>query len=150
MNIYDTALKRLASRSRTVKEMKEYLLDKGFDGEEIGQLVADFTEYGYLNDEEYCRQYFRYAFGKGKGTALVFRELEEKGVDTCIIEDVYEEEAFSLDEKALAMKEAEKVIRLAGEEPPYSEKLVARVARRLHSKGYGSDTVYRIVGELRK
>lgn len=156
MHINDAALRRLSSRSRTVKEMESYLAEKGYEEEEIRGVIADFCACGYLNDERYCREYFRYAFGRGKGKRKVFAELRQKGVGAEVIETAFEdfsfeEEAFC-DEKSRAREEAERVLRLAeiGEDEAVPEKIKARVARKLQSKGYGCDTIYSILGELNR
>ena len=52
MHINDVALRHLSSRSRTVREMKQHLADKGFPEEEISALIEDFCVYGYLDDEQ--------------------------------------------------------------------------------------------------
>ena len=78
-SISDAALRHLSARSRTVQELRQYLDGKGFDREEIDSLLARYLEYGYLDDSRYCREYFRYAFSRGKGRRRVFAELREKG-----------------------------------------------------------------------
>lgn len=156
IDIHDAALRHLSSRSRTVTEMKKYLSEKGFNIEEIGELIEEFSQYGYLDDERYCREYFRYAFGKGKGKRKVFYELREKGVDASVMEMAFEdylaEDGPDFDERGRALAEAQKVLRLAdideGEAVP--EKILARAARKLQSKGYSSDVIYSVLGELRK
>ena len=154
--IDDAALRYLSARSRTVFEMKKKLTEKGFGEEETAELIARFSEYGYLDDSAYCRAYFRYAFEKGKGKRKVFQELRQKGVDSLTIENAFEdylqEEENEYDERAMALAEAEKVLRIAGvsrdEEIP--EKILGRIARRLGSKGYGGETIYGVIGELRR
>ncbi|MEY8367517.1 regulatory protein RecX [Anaerovoracaceae bacterium 42-11] len=156
VSIDNAALRYLSARSRTVFEMKKKLAEKGFAEEEIEALVARFLSYGYLNDEKYCTAYFRYAFGKGKGRRKVFQELRQKGVDSLTIENAFEdylqEEETEYDERVMALAEAEKVLRTAGvsrdEEIP--EKILGRVARRLAGKGYGGETIYSVIGELRR
>lgn len=156
MHINDVALRHLSGRSRTVREMKQHLEDKGFPEEEISVLIEEFCAYGYLDDEQYCRAYFRYAFGKGKGCKKVFAELGEKGVDSqlirCVYEDFSQEEEDLCDEKARARAEAQKVLRLAdiSAEEVVPEKIRGRIARKLQRKGYGSQTIYTILGELQK
>ena len=159
MEIRDAAAKYLAHRSRTVKEMKRHLLGKGFrDCEELVEAVAaEFLACGYLDDEAYCRQYFDYAFGKGKGKRLVFAELKEKGVDEELIrfafEDWQAEEANGYDEKESAMEEARKVLLLADvdlDAGPIDERVAARIGRRLRTKGYGMDVISKVIGELRR
>ncbi len=154
--IDDAALRYLSARSRTVFEMKKKLTEKGFGEEETAELIARFSEYGYLDDSAYCRAYFRYAFEKGKGKRRVFQELRQKGVAAETIEfafaDYVAEEETAYDEREMARREVEKVLRAAGvsQEEPIPEKVLGRVARRLQSKGYSGDTIYSMIGELRR
>lgn len=151
-NIEETALVYLSSRSRTIYEMKRHLEAKGFSEEEIGTLAERYRQSGYLDDEEYCRQYIRCGMGKGKSRRRIIYELGEKGVEQSVAENVFEdfreEEPESYDEKSRAFSEAEKVIRAAGQ--PLTEKLLGRAARRLQYKGYGSDVIYSVLRELRE
>ena len=143
----------LARRSHTCAEMRRHLLQKGFDEEAVTAVINEFIEYGYLDDSRYCRQYFDYAFGKGKGKRLVFAELREKGVDGDTMRFAFEdwqadgEEEYK--EKEQAMAEASKVLRMADKEE-IDEKLLAKAARRLQSKGYSSDVIYSVIGALRR
>ena len=154
IDIRDVAAKYLAYRSHTTWEMRKHLAEKGFDGESIDEVIDDFQTYGYLDDEKYCRQYFEYAFSKGKGKRKVFQELREKGIDNDTIQFAFEDMEDSYDEKSRAREEASKVLRMADIDieagDTVSEKLIAKVARRLQSKGYGSDTIYSVIGELRR
>lgn len=161
LDIRDAAAKYLAFHSHTSMEMRKHLLQKGYEEEAVTEVVAEFKEYGYLDDSRYCMQYFDYAFGKGKGKRLVFAELKEKGVDSDIVQFAFEdweaEHGSDYDEKGRAREEASKVLRMAGVEfedfdeiRGVDEKLVAKVARRLQSKGYGSDVIYSVIGVLRR
>jgi regulatory protein len=80
MDIRDAAAKYLASRARSTGEMKTHLKSKGYEDGEIAAVIADFLDYGYLDDEDYCRQYIKYAFSKGKGPLRVKQELAKKGI----------------------------------------------------------------------
>lgn len=115
MNINEAALRHLANRSRTEGEMIKHLKSKGFDDEEIKETVEELKTFRYIDDSRYCEEYFRYAFGKGKGKRKVFAELREKGVNSQAIEIAFEdyEAEEGTDERARAMEEAEKVLRLA-------------------------------------
>jgi len=166
LDIRDVAAKYLAYRSHTTAEMRKFLQQKDFAQEEIEALILDFTEYGYLDDEKYCHQYFDYAFGKGKGKKVVFAELREKGVDSDVIQFAFEDREEEFDERGRAFEEAAKVLRAVGVEVEaenfvngeigeklterVDEKLIAKVGRRLQSKGYGTDIIYRVIGELRR
>lgn len=142
MDIRDTAAKYLAARMRTCREMSEHLIKKGYREEEIQEVIREFRDFHYLDDEEYCRQYINYACGKGKGSLRIRQELAEKGVDREIIgfalEDYYDRDA----EIDRALKQAEKTLsgRLV------DERMKGRLGRRLVSLGYSTDVVYKVIG----
>ena len=144
MDIRDTAAKYLASRARSTGEMKTYLKSKGYGEDEIAEVIAEFLDYGYLDDEDYCRQYIKYAFSKGKGPLRVKQELTEKGIsrDTIAfaLED-YEAEESDLDR---ALAQARKT---AGDRP-IDEKMKGRIGRRIVSLGYSTDIAYKVIGIL--
>ena len=142
MDIRDVAARHLASRMRTCKEMKSYLKKKDFAEEEIREVIAEFIDFRYLDDEEYCRQYINYASDKGKGAARIRQELAEKGVNREVIgfalEDYYDRDQ----ELERALYQARKTI--SGK--PVDEKMKGRVGRRLVSLGYSTDVVYKVIG----
>lgn len=143
MDIRDTALKYLTSRPRTCGEMRKHLREKGFEEEAIEEVIGRFQALHYLDDADYCRQYFDYAFGKGKGFFRVKRELEEKGVDREVIQIAFEDYEEEDSEFARASRQAEKIA--AGQEP--GQKLAGRIGRRLSALGYSSGVIYEIVGK---
>jgi regulatory protein len=144
MDIRDVAAKYLASRARSTGEMKTHRKSKGYGEDEIAEVIADFLDYRYLDDEDYCRQYIKYAFSKGKGPVRVKQELAEKGVsrDTIAfaLED-YEAEESDLDR---ALAQARKT---AGDRP-IDEKMKGRIGRRIVSLGYSTDIAYKVIGIL--
>ncbi len=144
MDIRDTAAKFLAYRARSTGEMKAHLKNKGYADEEIRQVISDFIDYGYLDDEDYCRQYIKYAFSKGKGPLRVKQELAEKGIERDIVlfalED-YEADETDLD-RALAQA------RKTADGKPMDDKMKGRIGRRLVSLGYSTDMVYKVIGIL--
>ena len=73
-----------------------------------------------------------------------FSEEETK----VLIEDYEPEDS----ETERARRETERVLRLAGIDggDPVPEKVRGRVARRLQAKGYSSDIIYSIIGELKR
>lgn len=151
MNIHDIAARRLSTGSRTCKELKDYLLKKDFTQEEIDKLILEFIDYGYLNDERYCHEYFSYAFGKGKSKSRAFYELRTKGIEQSVIDIAYEEYEGDTDERKRAMEECRKILKKCdvedGDKIP--EKVLGRIARNLNSKGYSADIIYSIIGEIR-
>lgn len=152
MDVRDAAARRLAGGSRTCKELKDYLLKKEFKEAEIDELIKDYIDYGYLDDERYCHEYFRYAFGKGKSKSRAFYDLRTKGISQSLIDIAYEEYEGDTDERGRAMEAAMKILSNAGIEDgdTVPEKILGRIGRNLSSKGYSSDIIYSIIGDLRR
>jgi len=142
MDIKDAAVKYLASRARSTGEMKAYLKGKGYSEDQIAEVIRDFMDYGYLDDEDYCRQYIKYAYSKGKGPLRIKQELAEKGIDRDTIDfalEDYESDESDLDRALIQARKSAggKII---------DEKTKGRIGRRLTSLGYSIDIVYKVIG----
>ena len=150
MNAKDRGLGYLAKRSRTEKEMCLYLEKGGFSEEEVHVALEYLTEMGYIDDDRYCREYYRYAAEKGKSLQLIEYELQSRGVEPYVIEDSFEamkeEENIDLqeEERKRACEVAEKMAKKDGGKD--ASKLPGRIGRRLKALGYDSDLIYGIVG----
>lgn len=141
MDALEKATSYLSRKPHTEKEVIDYLLRKGYEQEESDEAVRRLREYGYLDDLAYAKLYFEYGFEKGRGRERIVRELAGKGVAGDLIEQAYCELEDVPDERELARQIAEQVVLDAGKEPDemsYEEKqkLQARIARRLASRGF--------------
>lgn len=152
MNIKEAAVRYLEHRSRTCGEMKAHLAQKGFEEAEIQQTIDELKQLHYLDDFQYTIAYLNYGFSKGKGMKLIKYELYDKEVDSNTIEDAmgfYEEEyGVCLDELEIerALDQASKITE--GRQP--DDKMTAKIARRLSSKGYSTDVIYKVIGQIKK
>ncbi len=144
MNVYDIALRYLGSRARTCREMELHLKRKGFAEEEIAETITELEAHHYLSDFDYCREYFSYATGKGRGYQRIQGELEAKGVQSQIIRMAWEDYEPEYSELNRAKMQAEKIVE---GKFPVDEKLLAKLGRRLNTLGYSTDVIYQIVGE---
>lgn len=151
----EKATERAASyvniKPRTVHQTRKYLKEKGFDPEAIDHAISQLAEYRYLDDAQFAEMYFKYGFEKGRGVSRIKRELAEKGVSSDIIEQAYEELEDIPDQKEMAKEIAAAVIKDVDiSELDYDEKrkLQAKIGRRLMSRGFSSDVVYKVIGEI--
>lgn len=142
MDIKDTALKYLASRARTCREMEEHLQMKGFEQADIQDTIGRLKEMHYLDDMDYAIRYFEYAFGKGRGMLRAERELQGKGVSQETIQIAFEECEAEESELERAKKQAAKI----AEDREPDRKLMGKIGRRLTTLGYSSDVIYRVIG----
>ena len=144
----DAAADYLANRPRTVEEVRTKLKDKGYEQEEIESAIANLVEFKYLDDYSYCKMYFEYGYTRHRGGKRLIRELVEKGVNeqqakTALEDYVYE---MQVDE----YKDALEIARREAEDKIIDEKLIARIGRKLDSRGFKMDDIYKVMSEVRR
>ena len=152
----ERALKKLSTRERTEKEILDFLCGEGCTSVESKEIVAEFKEWGYLDDERYCRRYFEYGRSKGKAAARIIRELVQKGISADkardVLSDMNEESEDGKweDDRRVALSVGMKMaVNQADSGKPSDEKFLARVGRRLAGLGYDSGTCYYVIGKVR-
>jgi SOS response regulatory protein OraA/RecX len=160
----ETAYTYLASRMRTCAEVEKHLKDRGYAESEILDAINELIGMRYLDDYQYALRYYEYNREKRRGSGRAARELAEKGVDSETIRNAREDYLFSekVDEYEDALAAAEKELQLnAGGElmpggeadipaVPMDEKLAAKIARKLDSRGYERSDIFRVLEELRR
>lgn len=79
--IYDIALKYLNHHVMSIKGMKEYLLKKKYDLENINKVIDNLTSKGYLNDEYYTKCYIENQVNlSNDGPYKIIKHLEENDI----------------------------------------------------------------------
>ncbi|HHZ16990.1 MAG TPA: hypothetical protein GX395_05125 [Clostridia bacterium] len=120
-NPLSLALKKLAVRTVSKKEMDAYLAKHGFGPEERQQVLRQLTEWRYLDDQKLAQYWYDYYIKhKPMGYALLSRKLQEKGIPQDCLAGVladYDEAtesrlAESLAEKFLRRKSKSKLIKV--------------------------------------
>lgn len=143
----EVAASYLANRMRTVEEMRKHLEEKEFSGKEIDETLNDLIGLKYLDDYAYAVRYYEYNTSKHRGSYRAMRELEEKGVDKQTIKFALEDYLYEskVDEYELALELARKE-----EFTEVDDKLIAKVARKLETRGFKRDDIYRVLDEMRR
>jgi len=78
---YQTALRYLGLRMRSVKEMTDYLKKKGFASEELAGTIEKLKNDNLLNDENFARAYVRTKMRTTlNGPQILYQELQIKGI----------------------------------------------------------------------
>lgn len=140
-----SANRMLARRQHAVRELETKLMAR-FDREPVGRVIERLGELGYLNDEEFAREYARQRFGRSPRSSLsVIVELEGRGVDRDIagraVDGVLEDEGLS--DEALAESAARKKMAALG--PRSAGQLKAKVYAFLAARGFSRTVARRIV-----
>lgn len=154
--IKDAALTYLSYGMRTEKQMRLKLKEKGFDkaAEEciIDDVIDFLKEYSFINDEKYAISYIEYAISKGHGRIKIRNALRERGINVNVIEDAFYEYEKQNDMNCEAtMSEAERALNEAMKTVDghdIDDKLIAKVGRKLKSRGFESEAIYYAVGRI--
>ena len=93
----DYALKLIEFRDRTEKEIRDKLLEKGYDTNETEDEIEFLKNYGYINDLRYAKHFTADAINIKKwGKIRIRAELLKRGIDRetidNTIEDAFEED----------------------------------------------------------
>lgn len=80
----------LGKSDKTENDLRMKLKQGYYPDEIIDEVVRDFTDYGYLNDERFTENYVKYNISS-KSKNRIYKELIHKGVDKEIICHVFEE-----------------------------------------------------------
>lgn len=126
------ATEYLSKAYKTRKQVKDYLLKKGYSDDAVYYAVSRLTETGYINDSEYARRYFETA-SKNQGKKLSAYKLMAKGVRKDVIDEAYEKAAVPSKENAAAV--AEKYMR----NKEINKENLAKTYRYLIGRGFSYD-----------
>ncbi len=127
---FDMAVSYMEKYISTQKKVKDYLKSKGFDDETISETIKKLKEYGYINDENFAKNYFESLSGSF-GKRAIANKLLSKGVAKNIVEELIE----NVDEDSqlmLATKETEKFCKNRENSPKTAQKCLAHLVY----KGY--------------
>lgn len=131
------ACRVLACRRRTTRELNEKLEKQGFAAEVCRSVMDTLSQYGYIDDKAYARLWIEQRLYK-RGYPGLKRELLQKGIDNCIIDETIAEAGPEAEFKAaflLALKKAAQ----SGGGCPYS-----RLVRFLQNRGYSYESISRV------
>ncbi len=139
------ALTALGYRARTKYELRERLLQAGYAGETVGEVVMRLEELGYLDDEGFARDLV-HAEARKYGPRRIHRDLHRAGVDERVARKTVEEEFAGRSEYQTALQIARR--RYNTEED--SDAQARRVYGFLMRRGYSADVCAEVAREYRQ
>lgn len=86
--IHHNALNLLTRRDHSRLELKQKLLRKDYDPDDIDFILNRLTESDLLNDHRFAESYIRYRSSRGFGPTRIRMELQTKGVAESIIAEL--------------------------------------------------------------
>lgn len=151
MDGFKTAVKYLANRSHTAKEVEKYLLSKEIDEKEVKSAIKKLLELNYIDDHKYAVNYVRESYYKGKGKNRICLELYSKGVGKSDFNKalalLFREEGISFEYKE-EFERGEKLAKSMVDGKEINKRLLSKIARKLEAQGYDQDIIYNILGQF--
>lgn len=140
------ALRLLTIRTRTENEIRRRLLDRNFTSVCAEQTVEWLKALGYLDDRAYARDWIETrARSKPSGRRLIVWELQQKGVDQDVVNEVLAE--IDPDEE-LELARAAAQERLRRMADSNRERVRRRLVAHLYRRGFRQETAGKVVSEL--
>lgn len=136
------ALRLLAVRARSVKEIRTKLTDRGVDGPVLEKVIEKLLDLNYLDDSEFAGQWTRHlAFNLLYGNRRIEASLREKGIPEEIIRKAVSENRDELGEKAAIRRVLNKKIKGLNAQN-LDRKQMAKLARMLAGRGFSTSLIY--------
>lgn len=140
MSAKSVAVRLLSRREHSAFEIRDKLLKRDFDEQEITQAIVELQQGGWLSDERYTEAYIRMRQLKGFGPVRIAMELNQRGVKESIVDEylhVGDESWQQTLEQQYRKKYKNKSIE------DYNDK--AKRIRFLQYRGFSLDVIYQVV-----
>lgn len=146
-----SALRLLARRPRSERELRDRLKENEFDDATIGHVIAGLTEAGLVNDAEFARMYVRDALAlRPQGEIQLRQKLLLLGVARPLIDEVLRGILPGVDEEQMALTLACRYLAKSrsGTSPDDQHKRRQRVTAMLARRGYAWTVINRVLKSL--
>lgn len=137
----DRAVRLLAAKPRSVRELRERLLEKLWTNDEIVDgVIEKLKEYKYLDDEQYARDVAVSKLRqKPQGKRKLQMSMSQKKLDKDVVETAIAEAFDKIPESELIEKAIEKRLRLKGK--PETREDTKKFYDHLLRQGFGFDLI---------
>ncbi len=141
------ALKLLAKRQHTELELRDKLLQNGYDPEDISETIEHFRDLGYLDDYGYAQRFVESKRRTSKtGKGLLRSQLQAKGIPSEIAISAVNADHDEEDELNIALNLSEKKVfqwqKSGGADP---NKLIKQIYGHLKRKGFSDTIIVRVI-----
>jgi len=132
-----------AKSLKTKKQVKEYLIRRGYSEETVWYCVDKLKEYGYIDDKEYSKRFIE-STSKTQGKRLIEYKLMMKGVKKEDIEAAYS--SVDIDEEENAKTVAEKYLK----NKELTKENVYKAYKHLIGRGFGYEAAKSAVSHFKE
>lgn len=139
INLKDYSLYLLGKRDYGVKELETKLKLKGYDKDQISDLIKVYIEIGILNDNSLIERRIAYLVTKNKSRKQIEIFLLNKGFDKDLVKSSLSKYDFESVEDDILTKHIMKYLRASTPIPK------DKIIRRLQGKGFSYKSIIKII-----
>ena len=136
------AISYISKYQKTEKELKDYLIKKGFDEEIVLEVIKKLKEYSFVDDDIYAKNFIK-SKSKRSGKRKLSFELKKRGIDENLINENIKEYA---DDSETILPLCEKYLK----NKPRDYKTKQKAYRFLSSRGFVSEDIIRTLNKYFK
>lgn len=142
------AIYYLSFKTRTKKEVENYLLTQEIPTTDIEQILLELEKIHLINDQAYCQRYIETQLTlENYGPYQILQKLKLKGLD----EELINEQLLRLFDESkefkIAHKLAEKVIKAKSHQLPFKQ-LKIKISQALVAKGFSYSMASQVLDDL--
>lgn len=142
----ESVFQLLKYRIRSEQEIRSKLQRKGFSDPIIDQTVAYFKDIGLVDDRDFARQWVASRLARPYGRRRIRFELQQKGIEAKIIQDLLESSMDDDTEDELVRTLARKQIKKYSELD--DQKKRKRIYGYLSRRGFESGAILKAIQDL--
>lgn len=136
----DRALRLLARREHSVRELRTKLAARGFADDDIACALEHLAGRDLLSDQRFAEAFLRSRRERGQGPLRIRAQLRQRGVSAELVSAALDGSDIDWDRQAVAARR-----RRFGPEPPGSRSEQGRQARFLRGRGFSEGQIARAV-----
>ena len=140
------AMRFLKIRPRSIGELKEKLVGKGFSLTDIQITLFDLMASGSLDDRAFTKSWINYRLARPFGFRRIIQELKDKGIDQEIIDQALIEIKGSYSAENVALELAQRRWQRLPDIDPLKKK--KRVLDFLLRRGFEADIAMKVLKKL--
>ena len=140
----DSAFRLLTRREHSQFELRQKLLQKGWDKNAINELLEWLKAEGWQSDERFAGSFIREKLMQGQGRLkIVAQATQQRGVNRELVEALLTQQQVDWRARCREVHQ-----RKFGDTAPADRKQWAKRVRYLQQRGFNSDEIFAVLGEL--
>ncbi len=148
MSDYDKCLasaqRSLAMREHSKFQIKNKLINKGFDKTTVNDVLLELNDSGYQSDQRYTREYIRYRQNIGYSSKKIIYELKSNGISSEVINDNLS--SFNDDYEVLFDLASTKIVKKRLED----QKILMKYVNQFKSRGFEDSIILKVINNIKQ